>query len=302
MGSTYGNVSIVNKIHTILDHQLPSPLEKLHLSWPGSDDLTLLIKRDDLIHPQISGNKWRKLKGWLEQAHDYKGVMSCGGAYSNHLLALAALKRMSDFRLQVFIRGDELNTTSNPLLQFIHESGVEMEFVSRTVYRELRDHAPYREDWLWIPEGGKGEAALSGLAELGAELPEKLDYLFVACGTGTSMSGLLKYMNNTGRRTTVVGVACLPSKNWLAKDVARLSGEQPSSLFLEHRFSGAHFADSNTELEDFCRSFTSATRIPIEPVYTGKLFMAVKKWVEEKRFEAGSRIAILHCGGVHRFH
>lgn len=301
MGSTHGNVSIVNRLHTLLDHQLPSPLERLPVAWQGSNELTLLIKRDDLIHPQISGNKWRKLKGWLEQAQDYKGLMSCGGAYSNHLLALAALKRMSDFPLKVFIRGDELNASSNQLLHYVHESGVEMKFVSRAKYREFRKQPPQEEGWLWIPEGGKGEAAFSGLSELGAELPENLDYLFVACGTGTSLSGLLKFMKNAGRRTEVVGVACLPSKSWMANDVAQMSGVEQTAISIEHRFSGAHFADSSSELEAFCRSFSAATSISIEPVYTGKLFMAVRQWVEEKKFEAGSRVAILHCGGVHRF-
>jgi 1-aminocyclopropane-1-carboxylate deaminase len=281
-----------------INNNLPSPLEACDISPFITSEKIIHIKRDDLIHPLVSGNKWRKLKAWMTKAKDFDGIASCGGAYSNHLIALACLCEESKIPLKAFIRGDELHSQSNQYLAFLHGKGVELSFVSRQAYRELRENPIQLHNQLWIPEGGMGSPAMEGLFELCMELPKELDYFFVACGTGTTMAGLIKGFKQLNRKTRVIGVACLPAKGWLESQVEQLSGASRQEFEIDHRFGKLRFAQHTPELTSFCEAFKRETHISIEPVYTGKLFSALVQQINEKEIPSKAEIGVLHCGGI----
>lgn len=284
--------------------RLPSPLQKLELSWCREAKVELWIKRDDLIHPQVSGNKWRKLKGWLRLFREQgkKEILSCGGAFSNHLVALAAVARMARIPASALVRGDELNENSNEVLQYCHRQGLKLEFIGREAYRKWRLEPPeLAEDMLWIPEGGKGAPALEGCAELAAEIPLWTDEVLLACGTGTTCAGISVHFVAQAKPMRICAVSVLQAESWMLRDIEALSGIENSLLEIEHRFHFGGYAQHTPELTEFCENFSSETGIPIEPTYTGKAMFALRERLREGRYPAGSRVVMIHSGGVLRF-
>lgn len=292
----------MNIEHFFTQH-LPSPLQRLDLSWSREAQIELWMKRDDLIHPQVSGNKWRKLKGWLRlfQEQNKQELHSCGGAFSNHLVALASVAHMAGIPVKAFVRGDELNENSNKVLQYCHREGMNMEFLSREAFRKLREMGPQMSDKiLWIPEGGKGKPALEGCADLAEEIPDWTDEVVLACGTGTTCAGLSLAFDQRKRNTKICGVAVLQAETWMLRDIEALAGIQNPFLELEHRFHFGGYAQRTPELVHFCENFTDETSIPIEPTYTGKALFAIRERIREGLYTAGSRVVMIHSGGVPR--
>jgi 1-aminocyclopropane-1-carboxylate deaminase len=279
-----------------------SMLTKVDVPLFAHYHIELWIKRDDLLHPVISGNKWRKLKYILNDALSVgaKHLISMGGAYSNHLHALAYLGQALNLKTTGLIRGERPEILT-PTLIDMQNWGMELKFISRSDYRTLRHDQGWqafvesKPDQYWLPEGGAQTLALKGVAELVKEIDLPYHTLCVPCGTGTTLAGLV---NAVPESVSVLGIAALKNAGFLQADVAHLLPQQRPNweINLAYHFGG--FAKANAELIDFMTEFELMTHIPLEPVYTGKMLFALYALLKKDYFKAGQRIIAVHTGGL----
>jgi len=290
-------------------HIFPA-LEKINLShWNHAafreNDLQVDVMRLDQIHPVVSGNKWFKLKYYLERAkHEEKNrLMSFGGAYSNHLIALAEASRLYGLSSAAFIRGEEPDTLSHTL-QEARAMGMELRFLSRADYEEKKksafffsDVAPENSD-LYIPEGGSGREGIQGAAEILSLIPT-VSYAYICCavGTGTTLAGLI---NSAGPEQKIIGVSVLKgTKGFEPMQAAWLSPSAvPDHIHMIHEDHFGGYAKTCRILFEFMNRIFSESGIPTDFVYTGKLFYSIVRLATENYFPAGSRILVLHSGGL----
>lgn len=280
----------------------PSILTKIDDSLLDSYGVQLWIKRDDLLHPVISGNKWRKLKYILDHALSLEitTLISMGGAYSNHLHTLAYVGKALGLKTRGIIRGGPADTLSPTLMDMRHW-GMELKFVSRADYRELRQYKSgaalpgLKPGQYWLPEGGAQRLALTGIAELVDEITIPYDTLCVACGTGTTLAGLCEAVPEP---VSVLGFAALKNAGFLRTDVEHLLRQPLSNwrINLDYHFGG--FAKTHPQLTAFIEEFELKTGIPLEPVYTGKMLYALYDLIKKHTFKPGQRIIALHTGGL----
>lgn len=288
-----------------------SPISRIEAIF--TPEIELWVKRDDLIHPNISGNKFRKLKYPLLALDNPQAmqstVISMGGAWSNHLHALAHAANLMQMNSIGLVRGiiNTQKTSLTPTLQDCVELGMKLHFVSRENYRQLRqDEHTWRKHigrveapYLWLPEGGCAPLAVKGVAELITELPFIPDTIVVACGTGTTLAGLVAGMQGKGR---VVGIAAVQNAQYLHQQVSDLlqTAHYPAYTNFEilHDYHHGGFAKVNDGLLQFCEQFTQSTHIPVEPVYTGKLFYAIEQLTKSNFFKANERVLAIHTGGL----
>jgi len=279
---------------------LPSPTVQLTGELFEEKGVEVFVKRDDLIHPHVMGNKWRKLKYNLEAAR-HQGATTLktfGGAFSNHITAVAAAADADGFRSIGVIRGEELDPQSNPTLRFAHSMGMQLEFVSREDFRWLKkvDGTDDPQTFV-IPEGGTNRHAVRGVAELIQEIDIEYEVIAVPIGTGGTMAGLIQGLH--GERQ-VVGVSCLKGKfihdelhEMLKKwDVPFHNYE----ILTEYHFGG--YGRFNQELIRFIHIFRRDFGFLVDPVYTGKLFFGVFDRIAEDSFNRGTRILLIHTGGL----
>lgn len=263
----------------------------------------LHIKRDDLIHPVISGNKWRKLKYTLLYAlnNNYQHLISMGGAYSNHLHALAYIGHKLNIKTTGLIRGEEPEEYNQTLLD-LRQWGMTLEFVSRSAFRELRKKRAHNAQMekqyngYWIPEGGATQDALRGVSEILKEIDIEFDTLTVACGTGTTLAGLAKALPEKKR---VLGFSSLKGGGFLEKDVKKLIKNNSLtnwSINFDYHFGG--FAKTNDELISFIEEFKSHNNIPLEPIYNGKMLFGLFDLIKNGRFKKGHKVIAIHTGGL----
>ncbi len=282
------------------------PLQALHDLLLQRMGLRVSVLRLDLTHPLISGNKWFKLKHNLQQAraagHDV--LLSFGGTYSNHIHALAAAGQAFGFRTIGVIRGErppQLSAT----LRFAEAQGMQLHFVSREQYRqknspELRAElaALYGEAY-WLPEGGSNALAVEGCAEIAALIPADVDVVACACGTGGTLAGLA---SGLAGRAEVLGVAVLKGADFLHDEVRRLlaAANRPDPqnwrLLLDAHWGG--YGRAPEALLAFIRQFEQQHGLPLEQVYTGKLFAAVWRLIEDGQFAPGRHVMLIHSGGL----
>ncbi len=260
------------------------------------------IKRDDLIHPVISGNKWRKLKYILQdvKAKSCKRIVSMGGAYSNHLHALAYVGKELGIRTAAYVRG-ERPVHLNPTLTDLVRWDMDIIFISRSEYRALRQFKQFdafpglcSEDY-WLPEGGASPLALQGVQDILQELPFTPDYLIVPAGTGTTAAGLIGASSN---QTHVIVIAALKGAEFLREEIYGMLNDPVTHWSLELGYHFGGFAKTKPALDAFIIRFEQAHGIELEPVYSGKMFYALYDLVQSDRFERGARIVALHTGGL----
>ena len=279
-----------------------SPEQILDFSLAESKGVKVSIKRDDLIHPYISGNKWRKLKHVLLKAkkEDKTHLVSFGGAWSNHLLATACAAAQFKFSSTAYVRGEEV---ANPVLSLCRLFGMQIHFVSREEYKDKRElfkrHHAQDSEAYFIDEGGYSLEAAKGCEEIIPELKETYDHIFAACGTGASIAGLAKGASIYLPQAKIHGVPVLKGGEFIHDTIHHLYPEVDVELHLDYHFGG--YAKTKPELIEFIKSFCKDTGILIEPVYTGKLFFAVMDLVSKNYFKEGDRVLILHSGGLTGF-
>lgn len=282
---------------------LNSPFQ--HLKHPILSDLW--IKRDDLIDPYISGNKWRKLKYILEDAAE-KGkhhLVTFGGAYSNHLVATAAAAARSGLKATAFVRGEKV---MNEMLLLCQLYGMEFIFTDRESYRDkpgcYERYFGTNPRTYFIDEGGASAAAVKGCAEIIAELPADLDHLFCAAGTGTTAAGLLKGIREAGLKTKLHVVPVLKGAEFIREEIYRYAPQPalniplPDDLILHTDYHFGGYAKTQPELLHFLRTFTATSGILTDPVYTAKMFFAIDDLAEKGYFKANEKIAAIHTGGL----
>ena len=263
----------------------------------------LFIKREDLNHPYVSGNKWWKLKYNLCEAVRLKksALLTFGGAYSNHIYATAAAAREVNLKAIGIVRGEE-HTSVNSVVQFAKHCGMELYFVSRELYRRKNEDDFIKSlgkdfgDYYLIPEGGSNELAVTGVKEFAQGLNSNYDYVCCPVGTGGTLAGLINGFNGF---TMILGFSVLKNGTFLCDEVRRLGAEYDNwTIRTEYDFGG--YAKSTHWLSSFIDSFTNEHLIPIEPVYSGKMMAGIFDLLSKGFFKKGSRILVLHTGGIHR--
>ncbi|MFE2292943.1 1-aminocyclopropane-1-carboxylate deaminase/D-cysteine desulfhydrase [Streptomyces sp. NPDC059452] len=296
----------MNRPETLLRPRVPSPLQELRDDRFARHGITLLLKRDDLIHPDLPGNKWRKLHLNLEAAAG-RAVLTFGGAYSNHLRATAAAGRLLGFPTIGVVRGDELaHRPLNPSLARCAADGMRLRFVDRTTYRAkaspevLEGLLSLFGDVEVIPEGGSNALAAQGCAALGRELRGQTDVAAVACGTGGTLAGLAAGLDGEldgGQRA--LGVPVLRG-GFLGEAVAALQDEAfggpAGNWSLDERFTFGGYARTTGELDAFAADFEDRHGLPVERVYVAKLLFALTALAEEGAFAPGSRVCAVITG------
>ncbi|MDI3408668.1 1-aminocyclopropane-1-carboxylate deaminase/D-cysteine desulfhydrase [Streptomyces cavernicola] len=289
-----------------LQPRLPSPLQCLDDERFTRHGVRLLLKRDDLIHPDLPGNKWRKLAPNL-QATAGRPVLTFGGAYSNHLRATAAAGRLLGFATVGVVRGDELaHRPLNPSLAQCMADGMRLHFIDRSMYRRTSEPQVLADVLATVgvdpqqvhvvPEGGSNSLAVQGCTALGAELRDTADVAAVACGTGGTLAGLAAGLA-PGQRA--IGVSVLRG-GFLTAEVERLQretfGARTGDWRLEDRFHCGGYARTSPELDAFAEDFEQRHGLPLERHYVAKLLYALKTLTEEGAFPAGTRLAAVITG------
>lgn len=267
-----------------------------------NSSVRLFVRREDLIHPFVSGNKFRKLRYNLIEAKQQKHskLLTFGGAYSNHIAAVAYAGKVYGFETIGVIRGDELknNWADNPTLQFANLCGMQFEFVSREAYRNKTDDLFLEglklkfDNFYCIPEGGTNELAVKGCKEILTELDNEFDYICVSVGTGGTISGII---NGSFEGQKIIGFTALKG-DFLIKDISNFAKKDNWSLNLDYHFGG--YGKVNPELILFINSFFEENNIPLDPIYTGKMVYGVMDLIEKDFFEKGSKILLIHTGGL----
>ena len=264
--------------------------------------VTLAIKREDLICPFVSGNKFRKLKYNLRRAEkeNCKRLLTFGGAFSNHIAAVAAVGKMHAIETIGIIRGEELagKIHENPTLKFAHECGMNLKFISRESYRN-KDDASFieqlRQQWgnfYLIPEGGTNALAVKGCEEILGDEDSQFDYICCAVGTGGTIAGLI---NSALPHQKILGFPALKG-TFLKEEICRFARKDHWEIISGYDFGG--YGKIDETLIAFLNRFYHKTKIPLDPVYTGKMVFGVIDLIEAGYFDEGSKILMIHTGGI----
>jgi 1-aminocyclopropane-1-carboxylate deaminase/D-cysteine desulfhydrase-like pyridoxal-dependent ACC family enzyme len=286
--------------------QIPTPATRISFAMADTRGVDVYVKRDDLTHREVSGNKWRKLKYNLIRAREqgFSTLATVGGAYSNHISAVAAAGKMFGFNTIGIIRGNRIGEQT-PTLRKAQADGMALHFISRAEYRE-RDSETFVARWrnklgeiYYLPEGGTNALAMSGCAEIVAELatqmPAGYDFICTAVGSGGTLAGLSSAAAD-GQR--VVGIPVVNDASLQNKISRLLAQSNRNNWRLLYGYIFGDYGKVTPELLDFMRNFHGGTGVPLEPVYTGKLFYAVYDLIEQRYFSRGTRIVIVHTGGL----
>lgn len=228
-------------------------------------------------------------------------LVTFGGAYSNHLVATAAACSRKGLKSTAFVRGDEAECSNNELLMLCRLFGMHLIFTDRTAYRHKKalfetnfslDHRA-----LFVDEGGAGPEAVKGCAEIINELPEDIDHLFCAAGTGTTAAGLLIGIHQRKLKTQLHVIPVLKGGDFIAEEIVRYTGStEQLQLHTQYHFGG--YAKTTPVLIDFIKKFTAAEGLLIDPVYTGKMFYALDQLISDEHFKPNDKIMALHTGGL----
>lgn len=265
----------------------------------------LLVKREDMNHPRVSGNKWWKLKYNLQEitAQGKDTILTFGGAYSNHIYATAVAAEACGLRSIGLIRGEE-RFPLNPILTAARKFGMTLEYISREEYRRKTDEAflsALKEKWndpYLVPEGGTNEAGVRGAKEFGISLQATpFDYLCVPVGTGGTIAGLIQA---TGSRAEIIGFPAIRGEGSLASDIAMLSGEieQATRWRLERDYHHGGYARATPELIAFVEQFERAHGFALDMIYTSKMMFGIFDLMKRGYFARGSTVLAVHTGGL----
>jgi 1-aminocyclopropane-1-carboxylate deaminase len=264
--------------------------------------ISLSIKREDRIHSFVSGNKFRKLKYNLLEAkkEKHRTIVTFGGAYSNHIAAVAYACQEENIQSIGIIRGEELafKVKENPTLQFALKCGMKLEFISREKYRTKETDAFLEElkgkysPFYLVPEGGTNALAIKGCQEILTKDDADFDYICCAVGTGGTIAGII---NSANKNQKILGFPALKG-DFLTNEINKYANNSNFTLITEYHFGG--YAKVNTNLINFVNQFYLNTNIPLDTVYTGKMVYGVMDLIQKKYFPNNSKILMIHTGGL----
>lgn len=273
--------------------------QKIPLENPNC---TLYIKREDLLHPYVSGNKFRKLYYNLQSAKEdnHSTLLTFGGAFSNHILAVAAAGNEQGMKTIGVIRGEELRDkiSENPTLLKAQEFGMVFEFVSRETYRNKNQEVFVQKlkeqfgDFYLMPEGGTNNLAVKGCEEILTDADADFDFICCPVGTGGTISGVI---NSSKVGQQVLGFPALKG-DFLTEDICKFVTQSNWQLVSDYHFGG--YAKVTNELIEFINDFYQKHQVPLDPVYTGKMAFGVLDLISKNKFPKGAKILMIHSGGL----
>jgi 1-aminocyclopropane-1-carboxylate deaminase len=285
--------------------------EIFHPLWLAKN-IQVFVKRDDDIHPIISGNKWRKLKfnlKHIQKTPKLKGALSFGGSYSNHIHAFAFACFQENIPCVGIIRG-EADNINNYTLAWAKHWGMKLHFVDRKTYRR-RQHADFIAElenlypnYFIIPEGGSNKLAIPGVAEVITELNQQVgfDTILTPVGSGGTLAGLITGDSlASNKQHKILGVAVLKGADYLRHEIQKLLPEHAKSHNNWQLLTGYHcggYAKFSDEDSEKIIEFNKLTGVDFEPIYSGKMILTFLKLLKQGYFETGERIVLLHTGGL----
>ncbi|GAA4307690.1 1-aminocyclopropane-1-carboxylate deaminase/D-cysteine desulfhydrase [Nibribacter koreensis] len=285
---------------------MATPLQYLSHPLLTQKQVTLAVLREDLLHPTIPGNKWRKLHYNLQEARTQHAetLVTFGGAFSNHIAAVATAGQEFGFNTVGYIRGEE-TVPFNPTLQHATSCGMQLRYLSREDYR-LKYEPAFQEQLLasipnpyLLPEGGTNLLAVKGCTEIVTELQEPWDVICVAAGTGGTLAGIIAGAQGKGQ---IIGFPALKGGDFLQADVAHwlqaYSGRGYGNWELQTGYHFGGYAKQTPELLDFIEAFYRQHQVLLDPVYTGKMLFGVFDLIEKDYFAGGTKIIAVHTGGL----
>lgn len=291
-----------------LNNSILQPLASEH--WKKRN-LTILVKRDDLIHTEISGNKWRKLLYSIEEAKQRKNdsIITFGGAFSNHLVATACACQQQGIKTIGIVRGEELTPESNDTLKRCQQYGMQLVFVSRELYRLRHDYEWWKElqidypNSFIVPEGGANHYGVIGCQEIWKELPKSIDRIFVAQGTTTTSAGILLGAPDSCTVHAVPVLKGFDSWSEIKKVLAGLYldtetiNDLHSQLIVENDYHFGGYANYTPQLLNYIQTIYQEHQLPLDPIYTAKAFFAMEKTIQRLDIQ-NETIIFIHTGGL----
>lgn len=288
-----------------------SVLTRINSGVLDAHRIQLYVKRDDLIHPEVSGNKWRKLKYNILQCQQQKniGILTFGGAFSNHLVATAAACNLVGLKAVGIVRGDELKHDSNETLKRCHELGMHLHFVSREEYY-LRSDRAYHEalledfsNFMIVPEGGANYLGMIGCQEVPDEIEMPVDRYVLAQGTTTTSCGIALALDDSQKLSVVPTLKGFDASEEMRSLLMRsgISLEiieeclDKTEILDEYHFGG--YAKFNADLIQFVRNFHVSQGLKLDPIYTGKAMFALMDRIEKGVYR-NETIVFIHTGGL----
>ena len=283
-----------------------TPLTEIFEPILQQKQVRLFVKREDLTDEYISGNKWYKLKYNLIEAEKlgHKTLLTFGGAFSNHIHATAVAGKKIGFKTIGIIRGEE-HLPLNPTLSSVQKNGMLIEYIDRKSYRNkyndelINKYKNKFGDFYLIPEGGSNNLAIKGCAEIIPTINEKFDFICSACGTGGTLAGLILGLDS---KSSALGFSVLKGAEFLYENIKTLLAFYQKKnlnnwqINLDYHFGG--YAKVSTQLIKFCNDFETQHNIPIEPIYTGKMFYGLFDLIKNNYFPKKSSIIAIHSGGL----
>lgn len=261
------------------------------------------LLREDQIHPEISGNKFRKLKYNLEEFSkgNHETILTFGGAYSNHISATAAAGKEFGIKTIGIIRGEELEEkrSENPTLRFAENCGMQFKFISREQYRnktspKFLDELKSEFGKCYIlPEGGTNDLAVKGCEEILGNHTKDFDFICCPVGTGGTISGLI---NSAENHQKILGFPALKDSEYLMEEIKRWTNRSNFELISDYHFGG--YAKVNPELLDFLNAFKSQFDVTLDAIYTGKMLFGIYQIMDKGYFPTHSKILVVHTGGI----
>ncbi|MBT8327748.1 MAG: pyridoxal-phosphate dependent enzyme [Bacteroidia bacterium] len=277
---------------------IPSSICQIETKWNKKHNVELWMKRDDLIHPIISGNKWRKLSG-IFKANDFLNctkIVTYGGAYSNHLIATACSCSILGTPSKGFVRGEEPKN-KNSVLHLCELYGMELVFLSREEYKLGSRQQGIHEGELFIPEGGACEEGMAGCEAIIDEIERNtFTHIVVSCGTGTTIAGMAKAILKNEESAELLGVQVLKGERYIQNELKDKFKVNNATILDNYHFGG--YAKTTTELDAFTQDFVKETGILLDPIYTSKMMVAIKKEIEAGKIKSGSKVLAIHTGGL----
>lgn len=290
----------------MFDEIIKTPVVQIFDERIAKYDVALFLKREDLSDPFISGNKYRKLKYNILYAKEkgFKTLLTFGGAFSNHIHAVAYSGFKFGFNTIGIIRGEEV-LPLNPTLEDAHSFGMEFHYISRADYRNKQQAdflAALSErfgNFYLIPEGGSNSLAVKGCTEILEEVELNYNHICCACGTGGTIAGIIASLNGSKK---IWGFPALKNGDFLKKDITKLLKDYGSplitnwDLITEYHFGG--YAKYNFDLINFINRFKKTHHIQLDPIYTGKLLYGIYDRIEKGFYKKGEKILAIHSGGL----
>lgn len=277
-------------------------IQEINLPLLSEHKVSLFLKREDLIHPQISGNKYRKLKYNIESAKQqgFDTLLTFGGAYSNHIAATAYAGKVHGLKTIGVIRGQEIaeKWQQNPTLKLADENGMQFHFISRDAYQDKNKqnfHEVLKDEFgsfYLLPEGGTNALAVKGCEEILNNETVDFNYICTSVGTGGTLAGIV---NASAENQTVLGFPALKG-GFLKEDIRNFTTKENWQLLNTYHFGG--YAKVTQELIEFINEFKQKTQIALDPIYTGKMIFGILDMIKSNQFRPNTAILAIHTGGL----